>query len=131
MSNGDYTAWVVVDEDGAVDTVRSLTKSGTEGMYFVRRKYYTLKGCPDFNHIVFSVEGMCMDDCVCVYVCACINVCVCMHVHVCMLCVCVRVCAYLCVCVCVCVCQVIPSTVWVALVMLLLQQFLSGKSGLS
>jgi len=29
VSNGDYTAWVVVDEDGAVDTVRSLTKSGT------------------------------------------------------------------------------------------------------
>ena len=133
VSNGDYTAWVVVDEDGAVDTVRSLTKSGTEGMYFVRRKYYTLKGCPDFNRIVFFVEGMCMDDCVCVYVhvvymCGCVCICVCA-------CTCVFVCvrAYVCVCVCVCVCQVIPSTVWVALVMLLLilQQFLSGKSGLS
>ena len=110
VSNGDYTAWVVVDEDGAVDTVRSLTKPATEGMYFVRRKYYTLKGCPDFNRIVFFVEGMCMDDCVCVYVCACINVCVCMHVHVfvhvCMLCVCVRVCAYVCACTCVYACVV-------------------------
>ena len=111
VSNRDYTAWVVVDEDGAVDTVKSLTKPATEGMYFVCRKYYTLKGCPDFHRMVFFVEGTCMDDCVCVYVCACINVCVCMHVHVfvhvCMLCVCVHmcVCMHVCICVCrVCVC---------------------------
>ena len=133
VSNGDYTAWVVVDEDGAVDTVKSQTKPATEGMCFVRGKYYTLKGCPDFHRMVFFVQGTCMDDdCVCVYACACINVCVCMHVHVCMcVCMCACVCIFVCVCVCVCVCQVIPSTVWVALVMLLLQQFLSGKSGLS
>jgi len=35
VSNGDNTAWVVVDDDGSVDTVKSLTKPATEGMYFV------------------------------------------------------------------------------------------------
>jgi len=55
------------------------------------------------------------------------HACACVHV----VCMCACVCIFVCVCVCVCVCQVIPSTVWVALVMLLLQQFLSGKSGLS
>ena len=58
INNGNYTAWVRVDEEGEVDTLgKSLSAKPSEGMYTVRRKYYSLRGCPDFHRMVFFVEG--------------------------------------------------------------------------
>ena len=59
VCNGNYTAWVVVDEVGDVETLgKSLSEEPSEGMYLVCRKYYYLRGCPDFHRMVVFVEGM-------------------------------------------------------------------------
>ena len=58
VCNGNYTAWVMVDEVGDVETLgKSLSEEPSEGMYLVSRKYYYLRGCPDFHHMVVFVEG--------------------------------------------------------------------------
>ena len=50
--SGNYTAWVMVDEVGDVETLgKSLSEKPSEGMYLVRRKYYYLRGCPDFHRM--------------------------------------------------------------------------------
>ena len=49
----------MVDEIGDVETLgKSLSEEPSEGMCLVRRKYYYLRGCPDFHRMVVFVEGM-------------------------------------------------------------------------
>ena len=58
VCGGNYTAWVTVDEVGDVNMLgKSLSEEPSEGMYLARRKYYHLRGCPDFRRMLFFIEG--------------------------------------------------------------------------